>query len=420
MESFVAWLGTFRGRLYAGVGAMLLVAAIVLIAFGAWTGKAVAALIVSLVLVAVGLYAARILENALLGPVSSLSRLAFTVAKGDFTVRADASSSDALGQLARALNDMAQKLQAILTDTVRITQQVADTGRHLYNRNETLKDVLNQAAVSAGELAAGANQISEEVVRISDAIREIEKRIHTYADASRAMSARSQEMLALIEQGRKAVNQQTEGVQQNVSATKAVSETIRKLAQQAGGISAVTRTISEIADQTNLLALNASIEAARAGEHGRGFAVVAQEVRKLSEEAAQSTREVFGLVRSIEQGIKEALASMQANEAAVERQVQLIRETEGIFTRIFASIGYISDEIEQFAREGEKMLQYARDIASTMENISAITEQSAAGTQEVSASMNEQIRAVSDMLNVAEQMTREVSQLQRTISVFRI
>jgi len=377
-------------------------------------------LIVILVAAVVTFPLVSLIERALTSSIDEMSSIAFGIAKGDFTQKVDVSSSSSLGQLGHSFNSMIDKLRDILKDTSNISRIVNDTSRNIFDKNKDLKQVMEQVALSAGELATGANEISEDVADMAESIREIEDKVASYAYSTKEMNERSEQTLGLVEKGRKAVDSQTVGMQRNVEATSTVAATIEDLARKAEGISAITRTISDLAEQTNLLSLNASIEAARAGEHGRGFAVVAQEVRKLAEESTSSTKEVFNLVRSIDSGVKQAIDNIKINEEVVNLQTQMLQESEHIFTEIVASVDFITKQIYQFSSESDQMLESARKISGAIQNISAITQQSAAGTEQVSASMNEQISSVQAVVDETEKMQQVVVQLQRTVSIFKI
>ncbi len=360
----------------------------------------------------------RWLERALTEPISDISRAALSTSKGDFSQKIHIRSDDALGELGTSFNRMTEKLRELLLETGRASKHVFDSSRDIYFKNEKMKTVLEEASVAAGELAAGANRISEEIGGVSSATKDIERRITEYTESTREMNSRARQMMTLVDKGLQSVETQSEGMRKNVDATANAAQTIDSLARQAVSISQMTRTISDIAEQTNLLSLNASIEAARAGEHGKGFAVVAQEVRKLAEEATASTKEVFGLVRSIEQGIQHA--SMAENEQIVAEQTKLISETERVFAEIVSSVRFISEQIAAFADGTEQMLAGAKHISATTESISAVTQQSAAGTEEVSASMIDQISAVQAIVVQSEEMTKLVTKLQQTMSIFKL
>lgn len=362
----------------------------------------------------------RWLHRTLTEPITSVTQVAMQVAKGDFTQRVQVYSKDTLGELGISFNKMVDKLRDILGETHAITKHVSTTSRDMYSKNQSLKDVFAQVTASTNELATGAGEISENITDISVNVKDIEEKIINYNQSSKEMNERSDLTIKLMEKGRSAVVAQGEGMKSNIESTAAVSSTINELAKQAEGINKITKTISEIAEQTNLLSLNASIEAARAGEHGMGFAVVAQEVRKLAEESSASAKEVFNLVRNIEEGVKLAIDKIQQNEEVVTTQNKLIHETETIFSEMVGSVTFIAEQIAKFAEESDQMLNGAKEISASMESISSITQQSAAGTEQVSASMNEQIASVDEMLRQSELMTNQVSKLQRTIQIFKM
>lgn len=417
------WLHSLstRNKLLVGCYSIVLVFSIALLLGLLITNGS---LLLGLVIIALAVIATfplvRVIETALTSSIQDMSSIAYSIAKGDFTQKVDVASSAALGDLGHSFNSMVDKLRDILKETSNISRVVNDTSRGIFDKNNDLKQVMEQVATSANELAVGANAISEDVSDMAESIREIEDKVASYAHSTKVMNERSELTLSLVERGRQSVDSQSAGMKRTVAASSDVAATIEDLAKKAEGISAITRTISDLAEQTNLLSLNASIEAARAGEHGRGFAVVAQEVRKLAEESTASTKEVFQLVSSIDNGVQKAIQNIHVNAEVVKLQTGMLKESEQIFAEIVNSVEFISKQIAQFSNESDIMLESARKISGAIQNISAITQQSAAGTEQVSASMNEQIYSVQAVVAETEKMQQAAMQLQRTISIFKI
>ncbi|WP_410514776.1 methyl-accepting chemotaxis protein [Paenibacillus sp. BR2-3] len=415
----MAWMNklALKERIIAGCFMVAALFAVpVLIAF-LIIGKAFAGIILVALLGGLTYPLSRYIERTLTSSFDDISNISHTIAKGDFTSRADETGS--MGDISRSFNSMIDKLKKILTEASQITRQVTDASRGIENKNQDLKIVMAQVASSSNELALGANEISVDIADMAESIKDIETKVSNYTSSTKEMNKRSIHTLDLVEKGRHSVDTQAAGMRKNIDATEKVAQTIEALSQNAKGITMITKTITEIAEQTNLLSLNASIEAARAGEHGRGFAVVAQEVRKLAEESTASTKEVFGLVRSIENDIKQAIENISINEEVVQIQNEMIVETAQIFAQIVQSVQYITEQISSFSAESDSMLESAQKISGAIQNISAITEQTAAGTEEVSAAMNEQIHALQAVADETEIMTRSVLQLQKTIHVFK-
>ena len=139
------------------------------------------------------------------------------------------------------------------------------------------------------------------------------------------------------------------------------SKRIKRLGESSQEIGNIVELINDIAEQTNILALNASIQASMAGEAGRGFAVVADEVQRLAERAANATKQIEVLVRTIQTDTNEAVVSMERSTTDVVGGALLAENA-----------GAALEEIEQVSNQ----------IASLVQNISGSSRQQTGGGAE--------------------------------------
>ncbi|MDI6870422.1 MAG: methyl-accepting chemotaxis protein [Bacillota bacterium] len=311
------------------------------------------------------------------------------------------------------------KIRQVAIKVESVASQLSLDSDNLAASAKTVGCATQQVATTIRQLAIGAEEQAKETLKTQSIIASMSQSIQQVASAAEEMASAATLVVTAGESGKEAVNQnirQMNLIKEVVGETASVVKVLDERSRQIGHI---IEFITDISDKTDLLALNAAIEAAHAGERGRGFAVVSEEVRKLSEQARGSTRQIAELIQQIQDEITRTAAMMDNGMREVALGSKVVEDTGQTFETILAKINDVAAKIRAISAETKSLAAGEKEIVDSVQSIAAITQESAAGAEEVSASAQQQSASIEEIANAVERLAEMAQELQAGIAFLK-
>jgi methyl-accepting chemotaxis protein len=325
-------------------------------------------------------------------------------------------SIDKLNGGVRKITDNVEALSASSEETSSSMLQMVASMEEVSRHTDSLFNSVEETASATHQMVASINEVDQNVVYLTNFVTDTSSSM-TEMNASIAQvegnAARSYDLALAVadaaESGMKAVRETIEGMEQIRQAVAQSNTVVSRLGERSTAIGKILNVIEDVAEQTNLLALNAAILAAQAGEYGKGFSVVAAEIRELSERTASSTREIGGLIRSVQEEVQNALRSMASGTQLVEQGVALSHEAG-------KALNNILDSSSKASSMGKEIAAATREQAQGSETVSRSIDRLQEMVKGISSATGQQAQGSDHILKAVESM-REVTKYVRQAMV---
>jgi len=288
-------------------------------------------------------------------------------------------------------------LFAVLTSVVLVralSRQIGTAVGHVQSSSAELQAAANQQATGAKEQATAMSEITTTISELLATSRQI-------AESARRVAGVADQTAGAARAGDGTVQKANESIAGIRRQMDMVVNHMLELGKKSQEIGAVLEIVSELAEQTNILSINATIEAAGAGEAGKRFAVVADEIRKLADRVAGSTKEIRTLVDDVRGAVNTTVMATETGSKAVDAGSRQFDEVASSFKQI---AGLVTTTTEA-SREIELS---TKQQTSAVEQVNVAISSTAQATKETEASAGQILQTASQLATLSRDLLRLV------------
>ncbi len=359
--------------------------------------------------------------------------------QADLLARLPISSSDELGQVGLAFNEVMTRLEKTLAQSRSIAQRVIGSAKVVATiAGEAQQEMINidqaqrslEAASRAQSLTLEGSKESNSDLRktIIELQALLENQEAMVQESSAGMTEITSNIASVANMTHQALELSQTLEQSSLDGGKLVASmqiSMEEIDNSSFEVVTIVRTISKINAQINLLAMNAAIEAAHAGSAGKGFAVVADEVRKLAESTAKSTREIAGKIADMSERTRKGLElaeesslAFETIEGRVKDSSQVVRTIADAMSEQKTGAQQILASIENLTNATRKILYISQGQSRDSAQMESAMEEIVASNQAIAKALDTQTRSNQSLKTVIERIEQDAAANQQHVQEF--
>jgi CHASE3 domain sensor protein len=276
-----------------------------------------------------------------------------------------------------------------------LSRQVAMAVQHIQSSSAELQSAAGQQATGAKEQATAMSEITTTISELLATSRQIAESAQRVAQISERTARAARTGDNTVEKG----NESVSTMRHHVGLIVGHMVELGKKSQEIG---VVLDIVSELAEQTNILAINATIEAVGAGDAGRRFSVVADEIRKLSDRVAGSTKEIRGLIDEVRSAVNTTIMTTETGSKAIEAGSKQFAEVATAFNQISIEVTTTTEAAKEIELSTKQQATAVEQVNVAMSNVAQVTKETEVSTMQTQRTATELAGLSRELLRIVQ------------------